>query len=59
MVMPDLPAVADLNFGFYDLTSGTWYSANMYNEKQEVYRITQRWQDRVFTPDAMASEGIR
>ncbi|MGA3127280.1 MAG: DUF1329 domain-containing protein [Candidatus Korobacteraceae bacterium] len=59
MVMPDLPAVTDLNFGFYDLTSGTWYSANMYNEKQEQYKITPMWQDRVFTPEAMASEGIR
>jgi len=58
-VFPDLPAVSDLNFGFYDLTSGTWYSANMYNEKQEHYRITPRWPDRVFTPDAMAAEGVR
>jgi Protein of unknown function (DUF1329) len=59
MVMPDLPATASLNFGYYDLTSGTWYSANMYNEKQEQYKITPRWPDRVFTPDALAAEGIR
>jgi hypothetical protein len=59
MVMPDLPATANLNFGYYDLTSGTWYSANMYNQKQEQYKITPRWPDRVFTPDALAAEGIR
>lgn len=59
MVMPDLPATVNLNFGYYDLTSGTWYSANMYNEKQEQYRVTSRWPDRLFTPDALAAEGIR
>jgi hypothetical protein len=59
MVMPDIPAVADLNFGFYDLTSSTWYSANMFNQKQEQYKITPMWQERVFTPEALASEGIR
>ncbi|HYD16765.1 MAG TPA: DUF1329 domain-containing protein [Candidatus Nanoarchaeia archaeon] len=58
-VMPDLPAVADLNFGYYDLTSGAWYSANMYNEKPGHYKITSRWPDKVFTPDAMAAEGVR
>ncbi len=59
MVMPDLPATANLNFGFYDLTSGTWYSCNMYNEKQEQYKITPRWPDRLFTGDALAAEGVR
>ena len=59
MVMPDIPATANLNFGFYDLTSGAWYSANMYNEKQEQYKVGMHWPDRVFTPDALASEGIR
>jgi len=59
MVMPDVPTTTGLNFGFYDLTSGTWYSANMYNEKQEQYRITSRWPDRIFTADAMAAEGVR
>jgi hypothetical protein len=59
MVMPDIPAVSELNFGFYDLTSGAWYSANMYNEKSEQYKITQPWPDRLFTGDALAAEGIR
>jgi hypothetical protein len=59
MVMPDIPAVANLNFGFYDLTSGAWYSANMYNEKSEQYKITAPWPDRIFTGDSLAAEGIR
>jgi len=59
MVLPDLPATVNLNFGYYDQTSGAWYSANMYNQKQEQYRITAPWPDRVFTPDAMAAEGVR
>ena len=59
MVMPDIPATEKENFGFYDLTSGAWYSANMFNEKAEQYKITQRWPDRLFTGDALAGEGIR
>ena len=59
MVMPDIPAVANLNFGFYDMTSGAWYSANMYNQKSEQYKIVPHWPDRNFTGDALAGEGIR
>lgn len=60
MVLPDLPAVSDLNFGFYDMTSGAWYSANMYNQKSEVYKIeSKHWPDQTFTGDALAGEGIR
>jgi hypothetical protein len=60
MDLPDLPAVSDLNFGFYDMTSGAWYSANMYNQKSEQYKIeSKHWPDQTFTGDALAGEGIR
>ncbi len=60
MVLPDSPAVTDLNFGFYDMTSGAWYSANMYNQKSEQYKIeSKHWPDSTFTGDALAGEGIR
>ena len=59
MVFPDLPAVSDTNFGFYDLTSGAWYSANQFNEKQEVYKIMPTYPDRDFTGDSLAGVGIR
>jgi hypothetical protein len=60
MVLPDLPAVTDFNFGFYDMTSGAWYSANMYNQKSEQYKIqSKHWPDSTFTGDALAGEGIR
>jgi hypothetical protein len=58
--MPDIPATTDpAVFGFYDLTSGAWYFAGVYNEKAEQYKITPPWPDRLFTGDAMAAEGIR
>jgi hypothetical protein len=60
MMLPDLPAVSDLNFGFYDMTSGAWYSANMYNQKSEQYKIeSKHWPDSTFTGDALAGEGVR
>ena len=58
--MPDLPAVSDMNFGFYDLTSGAWYSANLFNQKQQQYKIeSKHYPDNTFTGDALAGEGIR
>ena len=60
MLLPDLPAVTNLNFGFYDMTSGAWYSANMYNQKSEQYKIeSKHWPDSTFTGDALAGEGVR
>jgi hypothetical protein len=60
MLLPDLSAVTNLNFGFYDMTSGAWYSANMYNQKSEQYKIeSKHWPDSTFTGDALAGEGIR
>ncbi len=60
MVMPDLPAVSDMNFGFYDMTSGAWYAANLFNQKQQQFRIMPKhWPDSSFTGDALAGEGIR
>jgi hypothetical protein len=59
VVMPEFPMTVSMNFGYYDLTSGAWYSADMYNQKQEQYKQTARWPDRMFTPDALASESVR
>ena len=35
------------------------YVANLYNSKSVQYAIKPRLPDTVFTPDAMAGEGIR
>jgi len=59
VVMPDLPATTGLTFGFNDLVSGAWYVNLLFNEKAEQYKIMPRYDDTVFTPAAMAGEGIR
>jgi hypothetical protein len=59
VVLQDLPATSGLPFGYNDLISGAWYVSNLYNEKPEQYKITPPWPDRVFTPEAMAGEGVR
>ena len=58
-VMPDLPAVSDTAFGFFDLISGSAYVSNLYNEKSRHYVIKPRYSDRTFTGDALAGRGIR
>lgn len=59
IVMPDLPATTGLTFGFNDLMSGAWYVNLLFNEKAEQYKIMPPYDDTVFTPAAMAGEGIR
>lgn len=59
MVMPDMPGIGAKTFGFYDLISGSWYVNGLFNEKNEQYRIMPTHQDALFTPDALAGEGIR
>lgn len=60
MVMPDIPATASpMVFGFYDLLSGAWYYDSVLNDSNEQYKIMPPYADTVFTPEAMASEGVR
>ncbi|MBI5442438.1 MAG: DUF1329 domain-containing protein [Deltaproteobacteria bacterium] len=56
---PDHPAVTSESFGFYDLVSNAWFANVVMNEKAEQLKTTPRWPDRVFTPEAMAGEGVR
>ena len=46
-------------FGFNDLLSGQGFVGNLYNSKASQYPIKPRYPDSVFTPDAMAGEGVR
>lgn len=57
--MPDVPAQVTTSFGFYDLMSSTWFAANIYAGKAEQYKIMPRYEDTVFTPEALAGEGVR
>jgi hypothetical protein len=59
MVLPDMPGVAAKTFGFYDLISGSWYVNGLFNEKTEQNRMMPTHQDALFTPDALAGEGVR
>jgi hypothetical protein len=58
-VAPDLPGTVIGAFGFSDLISGTGFVGNLYNAKTAQYPLKPRYQDSVFTPDAMAGEGAR
>lgn len=59
VVMPDLPGVVTLTNGFYDLLSGTWFTGDIFAGKNEQYRVMPPYKDSVFTPDALAGEGVR
>lgn len=58
-VAPELPGVIVGSFGFNDLLSGSAFVGNLYNGKPAHYPLVARYPDRVFTPEAMAGEGIR
>ncbi|MDP9932782.1 DUF1329 domain-containing protein [Variovorax paradoxus] len=58
-VAPELPGLVTAGYGYYDLLSGVGYFANFQNAKGTQYEIQKRLADSVFTPDAMAGEGVR
>ncbi|KRB93536.1 DUF1329 domain-containing protein [Noviherbaspirillum sp. Root189] len=56
ILMPDLPAVTQISFGFNDLLSNTWFAGNLMNDKQSQYKIvTPHFPDSLFSPDALSS----
>ncbi|MGY4494297.1 DUF1329 domain-containing protein [Pseudomonas sp. TE3610] len=59
VVLPDMPGVVTLTNGFYDLLSGAWFTGDIFAGKREQYRVVQAYKDTVFTPDALAGEGVR
>ena len=58
-VAPDLPGNPISSFGFNDLLSGQGFAGNLYNAKASQYPIVPRIPASVFTPDALAGEGVR
>ena len=59
IVAPDLPGSPITTFGFNDLISGQAFAGNLYNSKSSQYPVKPRFADSVFTPDALAGEGVR
>jgi hypothetical protein len=58
-VAPELPGTISGSFGFNDLLSGTAFVANLYNGKAAQMPMKPAYADSVFTPDALAAEGVR
>lgn len=58
-VAPDLPGTVIGAFGYTDLLSGAGFVGNLYNAKAAQYPLKPRYPDSVFTPEAMAGEGVR
>lgn len=58
-VAPDLPGTVTGSMGFNDLLSGTAFIGNLYGSKAQQYVLKPRLSDAIFTPDAMAGEGVR
>ncbi len=58
-VMPDLPGVYMGANGFYDLLTGSYFANDVANEKKAQFELMPRYKDSVFTPEAMAGEGLR
>ena len=60
LVMPDIPAVVQLPFGYNDLLSGTSYVTYLLSgDKVTPYRPTPKWPDVIFTGDGLAAQGVR
>jgi hypothetical protein len=58
-VAPDIPASPVGTFGFYDVISGTGLIGNLYNSKPAQYTVKSRYDDAIFTPDAMVGASVR
>jgi hypothetical protein len=59
MVLPDLPGVVPLIWGFFDIKTGTWIASNLYNKYDEQFKVMPPYKDSVFTPASLEAEGIR
>lgn len=59
VAMPDVPAQVSLTWGTYDLIARTMFINLVMNQQRAHYKIQKRYKDTVFTPDAMAGEGVR
>ncbi|MHA6196053.1 DUF1329 domain-containing protein [Pseudomonas wadenswilerensis] len=58
-LIPELPGNFMSIFGFNDLLSGSAFMAGLFNEKPVHFKLLDQVPDSEFTPDALASDGIR
>lgn len=59
VALPDLPATTAVSFGFYDLIAGSWYAAQLMNEKPGQLKIMPRFPANTFTSEALVGESVR
>ena len=59
IVAPDIPAVVNTTWGYYDLITGRAFVDVLFNEKSEQYKIMPRYASSVFTPESLAGESVR
>ena len=59
VVMPDVPAVNYIIFGFYDLNSGDWFTETVNEESIQYMVPAQHYPDRMYSGDALAAESVR
>ena len=56
---PDIPANVSLAWGYYDLLGGAYFMNTLFFPSNMQNKIVPFQPSRVFTPDAMAGEGVR
>ncbi len=59
MLMPDLPALVAVTFGFNDFLSNSMFINTAMNEKATQFKTMPRYPDSLFTPEAMSGQGLR
>jgi len=59
VVTPDVPGVAPSTWGTYDLIGGTTFVNVLFNDQSEQYKVAKPYPESIFTPDAMAGDGVR
>ncbi len=59
IAVPDIPAVVNTTWGYYDLLGGTFFINMVMTGKNSQYEVMPKYPDRVFTPAAMRGEGVR
>jgi len=58
-VAPEIPAMINQTWATFNLQAGTWMGNNIYNDLPTQFKVVPRRPDAYFTPDALASAGVR
>jgi hypothetical protein len=58
-VAPDVPAVLMGTGGYYDMLGGGYFADNVLAEMSDQFLPVSKFKDSYFTPEALASEGVR